>query len=271
MIRALLRFGGGGTRVRFAALALTLAAASAAHAQEWGDLEMDFVLPDGFKAEKVTPDKDVEFCGKHLLLVEKVVVDPATKGVRNVAVYLLPNANKKVDVHPDYEKSAKDEILLDNKNCRYEPHMVALRTSQTLILGNADPVGHNVNANFFQNPAFNVLIPAGSRTKKNLAKGESTPVEFNCNIHNWMGAYVIVREDPYVGISDEKGRLVIKNLPVGEHTFIVWQENVGYVSKPVKVDGKATTWTRGRMTVTIKPGVNKIGKVELTPESLKLK
>ena len=79
-----------------------------------------------------------------------------------------------------------------------------------------------------------------------------------------------VRDDPYVGISDEKGHLVIKNLPVGEHTFIVWQENVGYISKPVKVDGKATTWGRGRMKVTIKPGVNKLGKVELTPESLKL-
>ena len=82
---------------------------------------------------------------------------------------------------------------------------------------------------------------------------------------------MLIKDDPYVGISDEKGHLVIKNLPVGERTFVVWQENAGLHLEAVTVDGKATTWARGRMKVTIKPGANKIGKVELTPESLKLK
>jgi hypothetical protein len=254
-----------------AVAALVFGGAASAMAQQWGDLEMDFVLGDAFKAEKIVPDKDVAFCGKHPLFRENVVVDPATKGVKNVAVYLLATPGKKVAVHPDYEKTAKDEVLLDNKDCRYEPHVLALRTSNTLVLGNSDPIGHNMKAEFFNNPPFNDLIPAGGKVKKTLKAAESAFVPVQCSIHGWMGSYVLIKDDPYVGISDEKGHLVIKNLPVGEHTFIVWQENTGYISKPVKVNGKATTWARGRMKVTIKPGANKIGKVELTPEALKLK
>jgi hypothetical protein len=272
VIQALQLIGGGRTALFGAFVALTLGTAPPSLAQQWGDLEMDFVLPDGFKATKITPDKDVEFCGKHPLFEERVVVDPVTKGVKNVAVYLLAASGKKVPVHPDYEKTAKDEVLLNNKNCRYEPHVLALRTSQTLVLGNADPIGHNMKAEFFKNPPFNDLVPAGGTVKKaTLKSAESTFVPVTCSIHMWMGSHVLVRDDPYVGISDEKGHLVIKNLPVGEHTFIVWQENVGYITKPIKVDGKPTTWGRGgRMKATIKPGVNKLGKVELTPESLKL-
>ena len=107
------------------------------HGPTVGRSGMDFVLPGAFKAEKIVPDKDVAFCGKHPLFRENVVVDPATKGVKNVAVYLLAAPGKKVAVHPDYEKTAKDEVLLDNKNCRYEPHVLALRTSNTLVLGNS--------------------------------------------------------------------------------------------------------------------------------------
>jgi hypothetical protein len=79
-----------------------------------------------------------------------------------------------------------------------------------------------------------------------------------------------VKDDPYVGISDKKGHVSIKNIPVGEWTFVIWQENAGGLTD-VTVDGKPTKWPRGgRVKVNIKPGVNKLGKVEVTPAALKL-
>jgi plastocyanin len=227
-----------------------------ASGQEWGDLEGTFV----FKGTPPTPakivvDKDPQFCGKHNLVDEKVVVNKENGGLANVVVYLLDQTKPKI--HPDYEKATKAEIVVDNANCRFEPHVAAIRTGQTLVLGNKDPVGHNTKADFFNNNAFNDLIPAGGSIKKTFAMAEGQPSPLSCSIHPWMNAYLLIREDPYFAVSDKDGKFIIKNLPVGEHTFMAWNnKNVSNVT----IDGKATTWTRGRVKLNIKPGSNSLGK-----------
>jgi hypothetical protein len=251
------------------ALSLVLVAAASASAQQWGDLEADFFLKGDFKPEKIIPDKDVEYCGRpdNKLVRQNVVIDPNTKALANVAVYLLvAPGGKKPAIHPSYEKTAKDEVVLDNKNCRYEPHVATLLTTQTLILKNSDPIGHNMKADFFnpKNVAFNDQIPANGSVKKSLPGAESGFVPVQCSIHGWMNSHLLVRDDPYMGISDEKGHIAIKNIPVGEWTFVVWQENGGNVNEAT-VDGKPTKWMRGRVKVNIKPGVNKLGKIEIAP------
>jgi hypothetical protein len=256
-------------------LSFVLAAAACAQAQQWGDLEADFFLKGDFKPDKIVPDKDQEYCGKpeNKLVRQNVVINAQTKALANVAVYLfVAPGQKKPEVHPDYAKIAKNEIVLDNKNCRYEPHVQWMLTTQPLVLKNSDPIGHNMKAEFFnpQNPAFNDQIPANGQVTKNLKGSETAFVPVQCSIHGWMNSWLLVREDPYVGISDDKGHLSIKNVPVGEWTFVVWQENGGYVTEAT-VDGKATKWMRGRVKVNVKPGVNKLGKVEIAPAALKLK
>jgi hypothetical protein len=257
----------------FFVLGTALAASTSARAQTWGDLDADFFLKGDAKAEKIIPDKDQQFCGKHTLVRENIVVDPKTKAIRNVAVYLfVAPGGKKPAVHPSYEKTAKDKAVIDNKNCRYEPHVQAIRTTQPLVLKNSDPLGHNMKAEFFnpQNVAFNDQIPANGQVEKALTGAETAFVPVQCSIHGWMNSWLLIKEDPYVGISDEKGHISIKNVPVGEWTFVVWQENAGYVND-VTVDGKPTKWARGRVKVNIKPGVNKLGKIEIAPAALKLK
>jgi plastocyanin len=236
---------------------LALAAiAGVVSAQEWGDLEGKFVFKGTAPTPaKITVDKDPQFCGKHNLVEEKVVVNKENGGLANVVVYLFDQAKPKI--HPDYEKAAKAEVVVDNQNCRFEPHVSAIRTGQTLVLGNKDPIGHNTKADFFNNNAFNDLIPASGSIKKTFTTAETAPSAFSCSIHPWMNAYLLVREDPYFAVSDKDGKFVIKNLPVGEHTFIVWSNK--FLSS-VTVDGKATTWARGRVKLNIKPGANSLGK-----------
>jgi hypothetical protein len=238
--------------------------ACAACGQEWGDLEGTFL----FKGNPPTPakisaDKDPQYCGKHNLVDESIVVNKDNKGLANVVVYLLAKPPK---IHPDYDKDAKAEITLDNENCRFSPHVQGIRVGQTLVLGNKDPIGHNTKADFFNNNPFNDLIPAGGSIKKTFAKLETTPSALSCSIHPWMNAHLLIREDPYFAISDKDGKFAIKNLPVGEHTFVVWSNK--FVSN-VTVDGKAPTapqWARGRVKLIIKAGPNSLGKVEVTPQ-----
>src|SRR5262245_4039280 len=111
--------------------------AGAARAQDWGDLEGTFL----FKGTPPTPakinvDKDQQYCGPHNPVDETIVVNKENKGLANVVVYLMDTAKPKI--HPDYEKDAKAEVVLDNEKCRFAPHIQGLRTGQTLIVGNKD-------------------------------------------------------------------------------------------------------------------------------------
>lgn len=247
------------------ALLLALALPAFAQAQQWGDLEGSFVYKGTAPApKKLEITKDPEFCGKHNLVDESLVVNKENGGIANVVVYLFSAPGAKVAVHPDYEKAAKTEVVVDNQNCRFNPRVQVLRTGQPLVLGNKDPVGHNTKADFFnpQNSPFNDLIPTGGSVKKTFAGAEAAPVEMSCNIHPWMKAYLVLRDDPYAAVSDKDGKFLIKNIPAGEHTFIVWSNK--YLIN-VNVNGKAATWARGRVKVTIKPGMNSLGKVEYAP------
>jgi hypothetical protein len=232
-----------------------------AQAQEWGDLEGTFLFKGTPPTPaKITATKDPEFCGKHPLVEEAVVVNKDNKGLANVVVYLADTARPKI--HPDYEKDAKAEVALDNENCRFSPHVQGIRTGQTLVIGNKDPVGHNTKADFFVNTPFNDLIPAGGNAKKTFSKAEGQPSPVSCSIHPWMNAHLLIREDPYFAISDKDGKFVIKNLPTGEHTFVVWSNK--FLSN-VTVNGKAPmpAWARGRVKMNIKAGTNSLGTVDV--------
>lgn len=240
-------------------LGLVLLCTAVAAAQDWGDLEGVFVYKGTPPTPaKLTPTKDVEFCGKHMLFDESIVVNKSNGGVANVVIYRIDPTRPKI--HPSYEETAKAEVRLDNENCRFEPHVLAIRTGQTLVIGNKDPIGHNTKADFFNNTPFNDLIPANGSVRKTFTKAEGTPSALSCSIHPWMTAYLLIREDPYFAVTDQDGKFTIKNLPVGDHTFVVWCNK--YLSN-VTVNGKATTWARGRVKVTIKPGTNSLGKVEV--------
>ena len=124
---------------------------------------------------------------------EDLLVD-AKGGLANAVIMLK---TKDVAVHPGYESSAKDKVVLDNKNCRFEPHVLVVRTSQTLLLKNSDPTGHNTQRRSrSSNDGINPILAAGGDPLKHkFAKPKkSVPVKVGCNIHPWMGAWLIVRD-----------------------------------------------------------------------------
>jgi hypothetical protein len=192
---------------------------------------------------------------------ESLIVGP-NGGLKDVVLYL--RSEKPVAVHPDYEKSAKGEIVLDNKGCRFDPHVVLLRTTQTLTIKNTDPIGHNTNIAPLNNAAINPLLPASGSMDTKMEKAETRPITVSCNIHPWMKAYLLVRNDPYMGISNEEGVLEIKNLPVGKHEFVVWHEP-GFL-KNIKIAGEEPK--KGRVKITVKAGMNDLGTIKVSPDSI---
>ncbi len=247
-------------RLSFPALAVTallFLPAATGVAADWGSIKGRFVFGGDAPAPvKLTVDKDVEVCGKHNLVNEAVVVGD-DMGLANVVVFVR---DRKIDVHPDLK--AEGEAVLDNLNCRFEPHVVFVQTGQEFVIKNSDPIGHNSNVATIKNPASNSLIPAGGQTKIVFDRDESIPAGVTCNIHPWMKAWVVVRDNPYAAVSAADGSFEIDKLPAKEVELQLWHEKAGYLDS-ITIDGKKKSVKRGRMDVEVKPDGTDLGDIIL--------
>jgi plastocyanin len=242
-----------------------VALSGVAGAEEWGTIKGKFV----FGGEAPSPaalnaDKDVEVCGKHKLVSEELVVG-TDKGVANVVVFVR---DKGVKVHPDSAAAKTDKVVLDNKNCRFEPHVAFVQAGQMLVLKNSDTVGHNSNIATLKNSPSNSLVPAGGESPLTFKDDEAIPAQVTCNIHPWMKAWLVVRTNPYAAVSKADGSFEIKNVPVGEVELQMWHEKAGYIGE-IKVGGAAEKTAKGRKKVKVAAAGTDLGEITLGADLFK--
>jgi plastocyanin len=247
-------------RLSVLAVPALMLVASTAPAADWGTLKGRFVISGDVAAPAaLTVDKDVEVCGKHKLVNEEVVVAD-DKGVANVVVFVR---DKKVTVKPELAAAAKEaKPVLDNLNCRFEPHVLFVQAGQELIIKNSDPVGHNSNISTVKNPPSNNLIPAGGEVTATFGSDEAVPAQVTCNIHPWMKGWIVVRDNPYAAVSGPDGSFEIADLPAEELELQFWHEKAGYIGE-MTIGGKKEKARRGRMKLDVKPGDNDLGEIVL--------
>lgn len=219
--------------------------ATAAAAGEWGTIKGQ-ILADG----KVSPlkllvtkgdasAKDSAVCAAQDVPDESLVVDDKTGGIANVVVYLQ---KKPTTVHPELAKSKDAEVVFDQKGCKFLPHVLLVRTDQQVRVLSADAVAHNTHSYPLKNKQENFIVSPNDRTGVAVPKQalvERLPSKIGCDIHPWMQAWWVILDHPYAAVTKSDGTFEIKDLPVGDHVFTVWQEKVGYVDKMYKVTVKA--------------------------------
>jgi plastocyanin len=150
----------------------------------------------------------------------------------NVFVYVkegLPQGNFAVPSEP---------VVLDQKGCRYSPHMLGIMSGQPLKVTNTDTADHNIHDMPSKNQAFN---ESQMPTDKPITKTFATPemmIPVQCNQHPWMRAYINVMSNPYFAVSAADGSYEIKNLPPGEYTIAAVHEKFGEQTMKVKVGPK---------------------------------
>jgi plastocyanin len=174
---------------------------------------------------------DKEHClSKGGLVYEDLQINPKTKGVKNVWVYLKPatgNQFPAAAINPALAKAQPKEHVIDQPCCQFVPRVLAVRDGDTLLVKNSAPVPHNVNYNA-DNDAFNQTVPAGGQYKhaKPLA-AQLHPITFKCDIHPWMAGRIMVFDHPYYALTDENGNFEIKGAPAGNFRIFYRHEN-GY-------------------------------------------
>jgi hypothetical protein len=233
--------------------------AMASAADEWGTVEGQFVL-DGeipelppLVAKGDPAAKDAAVCAVNAVPDDTLVVDPESKGIANICLYMR-RAPKKI--HPDLARSEEKEVVFDQVGCRFTPHMLIVRTDQTVLVKSGDPISHNTRTAPFANKAENLTIKPNERDgvpiKMPQSELSTPPVKVSCDIHPHMSAWWVVGDHPYVAVTDADGKFKIENLPVGEHTFRVWHERPGYINcEEFKRDLKVTV--KAGETTTLEP------------------
>jgi hypothetical protein len=131
--------------------------------------------------------------------------------------------------------ASSEAAILDQKGCRYVPHVLGLMAGQPLKILNSDLADHNVHPMPRKNPEWNESqSPNGSPIMKSFAKPEiMMPIQ--CNQHPWMRAYINVMTHPYFAVSTRDGKFEIGNLPPGEYTLVAVHEKFGEQMAKVRV------------------------------------
>lgn len=232
--------------------------------REWVDLTATFRYDgDPPEREELKVDRDREAL-RLPILSESLVVDKETKGVANVVVWLyMPKDAAQPRIHPDDEAAAKEVREIAMRNATFEPHITTVRVGQQLKIRNYDKIGHNAKGSFFANHFLCDLLPADGTAQITFQKPETHLMPVACNIHPWMNGWVLVRDNPFMAVSDSQGKLKIKNVPASTHTFVFWHEQVGFI-KEMKRDGKKIEAKNGRLTLA--PGEFDLGEIVIKPE-----
>jgi plastocyanin len=165
------------------------------------------------------------------------IVSQAGK-LANVYIYVKDGLGNKVYAAPS------TPAVLDQKGCRYVPHVLAAMVGQPIEFRNSDPTMHNVHMvpTVAGNEQFDISQPPnGGTTRHTFAKPElMLPVR--CNNHPWMQAFVNVAPNPFFAVSGEDGHFAIHGLPPGTYTLVAVQEQLGQqqASVTVATHGNAT-------------------------------
>jgi hypothetical protein len=133
-----------------------------------------------------------------------------------------------------------DMPKIDQKECRYHPHVFGMRVGQPLEIINDDPTLHNIHAIPKVNSEFNNGQPIQGMKMTHTFDKPEVMVPFKCDVHGWMNAYVGVLDHPYFAVTDATGSFDIKNLPPGTYTIEAWHEKLGTMQQKVTIGAKET-------------------------------
>lgn len=180
--------------------------------------------------------KDPSICAAETIPNESLEVDPQTKGIANVVIYLKKSPKQ---INPDIPTSGLKPAMFDQKGCKFFPHVLPVRVDagQPLLVLSGDSIAHNTHTYASRNTNFNGSIEPNDRkgVSINYTRPEAEPIEVTCDFHNWMKAYHFPIDHPYFAVTKPDGSFRIEGLPAGKHVFKVWQERGKLLERNLEV------------------------------------
>jgi len=146
----------------------------------------------------------------------------------------------------------KDSVVIDQKGCRYHPHVLAVIAGQNVEIKNDDPTTHNIHPTPKDNREWNESQPPNAAPIQKSFAREEIMLPVKCNQHPWMKMYISVVKSPFHAVTGPDGKYEIKGLPPGDYTLAFVHEKLGEQDQKVTLapkDSKTvdTTFKAGGM------------------------
>lgn len=185
------------------------------------------------KAEPLKVNSDTGFCGQ-TVTPDSLVVDPASKGVQFVLVYLEKIDQGKAPEKKYWLHMGKTPERPDSQVCRFEEHVWAFVRTQTIALENFDRVLHNPHGfGGDHSTLFNIALPVPKmETDEHFKRVLGVGLKYQCEIHTSMNGWMAGFDHPYFAVTDKSGQFQITDVPPGTYNLVAWHE--GYTI--VKMD-----------------------------------
>ena len=223
---------GGGSEPAATESASSQPAEPSAPAGPTGSIAGTVTYVDGDPDTQIAMDADPVCVSLHPdpVQTQKIVVSDGN--LANVFVYVKEGVSGS---HPTPSESK----LLDQKGCRYKPHVSGIQVGQTLVIRNSDATLHNVHATPEKNAEFNNGQPFEGMELEHQFTVPEIMVPLKCDVHPWMNSYIGVVEHPFYAVSAEDGSFTIDGLPAGDYVVEAWHEELGAKTMSVTVSADA--------------------------------
>ncbi|HEX4065936.1 MAG TPA: carboxypeptidase regulatory-like domain-containing protein [Acidobacteriaceae bacterium] len=155
-------------------------------------------------------------------------------GFANVFLYVKDGLGNRVYAAPS------QPVDIDQKGCRYVPHVVGVMAGEPVRFTNSDPTMHNIDIapTMPGNQAVDISQPPNQGKDERTFHAPELMIPVRCNIHPWMQAFINVATNPFFAVSDATGHYAIKGLPPGTYTVVADQEQLGQKVATVTVGAK---------------------------------
>src|SRR3954469_7752325 len=154
----------------------------------------------------------------------------------NVFVYVKDGLGNRVFPVP------AEPVVLGQKNCQYEPHVLGIQVGQTLDIVSSDPTLHNVHDGNrdTSNREFNYGQPIPGVKNQHSFSTKEVLYPFSCDVHKWMRAFIGIVDHPFYSVTGTDGSFSLKGLPPGTYTVEAVHEKLGRQTQTVTIGQKET-------------------------------
>ena len=184
------------------------------------------------KRRKISTNADPKCAAMHPgdLFTDDFVID-AAGNVQYAFIYVKEGLGDQKFTVP------KAPVIVEQKGCRFEPHVMGIMVGQELMFRNMDDLMHIVHVVPRSNREFGFSqAKRGEERPKVFAAKEI--IRLFCDVHPWMVAWIHVLDHPLHAVTGPDGKFKMKGLPPGKYTIEAWHDGYKAVTQEIEVKAK---------------------------------
>lgn len=142
------------------------------------------------------------------------VVDIENMPLANMVVYILPLEAQ------SFEKYSREPLVISQADQKFKPYISVIQKGLPVSFENEDDITHQIYSSSASN-RFSFRIQSGKQQSIEPLMNTGK-ILMACNIHDWMGGYLLVLDTPLYAKTSEAGVANIDVPENGKYQISVW-------------------------------------------------